>query len=354
MPTLGPQVLHCQGRLVLLVAAMCTTVACKGKGNKAETNQNPESPILHISEDAQSSDGQAAKSELLPAPPLAPVPLGLPAHVEVAHNPTTAEKVAMGKALFSELRMSKGKMSCASCHQEKFGWSTRVPIVKLANGKLNKRHIPSLWNLAYAESFLWDGRGNLLESVILGHWAGQLDVKPEDRIAVLKKDPTYLQHVERSFGHELDANRVAEALAAYVRSIQNGNSAWDRYEAGDSKAVSREAILGAIVFNDRAGCGDCHAPPLYTDYSFYSMNLGDDDVGRAAMTGSEKDRGAFRTPTLRGVANSAPYFHNGSAENLEQVIRVKEGIFSVRLSEAEREQLIEFLRSLSATPPLLD
>ncbi len=297
----------------------------------------------------------AAPLVLPPAPPLAKTPLGMPPAHGPEYNATTAEKVALGALLFADPALSsalsaEAALACANCHDPEHGFSSDKPLSTTATGSVNQRHTPSLINIAYHSEYYWDGRSKPLEAHILGHWQGQLGLDPADALAKIATQPLYLAHFKRAFESDPHPDRAAEALAAYVRSLVRGNSPWDRYEAGDRSAVSKDAIAGAKIFNHRSGCATCHAPPLYTDLGYHNLGLPSDpgapDLGREGHTQRTSDRGAFKTPGLRGISQTSPYFHNGSAATLMQVLEHKESQGSPRLTAREREQVIAFLIAL--------
>tara|TARA_R110002096_G_scaffold77896_4_gene183212 strand:+ start:8093 stop:9157 length:1065 start_codon:yes stop_codon:yes gene_type:complete len=342
--------------LSFLLASAAALPSCKSKEATSNTGEVAKLPTTGddagVETDAPQAD--AAPFALEPAPPLAATPLGMPNAPSPDYNATTAEKVALGSELFVDPSLSaNGETACASCHDPAHGFSSPESINKTAAGTANQRHTPSLVNIAYHSEFYWDGRTSPLEAHILGHWQGQLGLAPAKAVERMATSERYVAHFTRAFDSEPDRDRAAEALAAYVRSLVRGNSKWDRYEAGDATAVSKDAIAGSIIFNERAGCATCHAPPLYTDLKYHNLGLptsAPPDVGRGAHTGHTNDQGAFKTPGLRGVSQSAPYFHNGSAATLIQVLEHKESQGSPRLTPLERRQVIAFLETLTGEP----
>jgi cytochrome c peroxidase len=174
------------------------------------------------------------------------------------------------------------------------------------------------------------------------------------------------------FGEAASVDNVPKALAAYMRTIVGGHTPWDRYQAGDASAVSPSAKRGAEVFQ-RAGCAECHAGALFTDMQFHNVGIGmeapEPDLGRFKTSNEEKDKGAFKTPTLRDITDSAPYFHDGSAATLEEAVDLMLGggkpnpwlstdkLKKVVVTPQERADLLEFLRALDercdlTAPPL--
>lgn len=336
--------------LATMLACASASPSCKSK-ETATSSTGEVANLPTATDDAGAATIDAGPLVLPTAPALAPTPLGMPPAPSPDYNLTTADKVALGSELFAEVALSADRETkCATCHVPEHGFSSSEAISKTAAGLANQRHTPSLVNIAYHSEFYWDGRTSPLEAHILGHWQGQLGLSPSEGIQGLATSERYLAHFQRAFKSEPNQDRAAEALAAYVRSLVRGNSPWDRYEAGDATAVSKDAIAGAEIFNKRSGCATCHAPPLYTDLKYHNLGLPTSeppDVGRGAHTGNPGDEGAFKTPSLRGVSQTAPYFHNGSATSLLQVLEHKESQGSPRLSDRERSQLIAFIEALT-------
>ena len=330
------------GLLVLVLACGKST----GDGKKAPPSAQP-GP-------AQPADATTTGPVVLaPAPPLTSAPRGLPETPSPAHNPTTAEKVALGELLFFDPRLaSDGTTSCATCHDPDKGWSDGQPRAGTVAGKPNLRHTATLFNLAYADSLYWDGRLTTLEPLILGHWRGQLDGHPDQVAGALADLPIYAAHYQRVFRAAPSGERTVEALAAFVRTIRSGDAPFDRYEVGgDASLVSPAVIAGFKVFSEKAQCALCHAPPLYTDGRFHSITAGGRDPGRFLVTKREADRNAFRTPTLRGVAGNPPYFHDGSATTLAAAVRAcnQANRDGPALEGEDLDNLSAFLATLSPT-----
>lgn len=292
-------------------------------------------------------------------------------------NPNNPEKVALGELLFFDTRLSdSGEFACSTCHLPDKGWTDGLPLSPKADGKVNKRHSPSLYNVGYASDWYWDGRKKTLEAQILAAWTGQVGATPEQVVAKLERVPEYQVRFQRAFGGGPTPENITQALGSFLRiKLRAGDSPWDRYQAGDEQAVSKDVIAGHEIFTGKAACALCHAPPLYTDMAYHNIGVGYEgtdkpDEGRFAVSKVETDKGAFKTPGLRGVETSAPYFHDGSAATLEEAVDLmlaggyREGnpqidprLKPVELSEEERAQLIAFLKALTPTgtyePPTL-
>jgi cytochrome c peroxidase len=338
-----------RARLSAALAAALGLAACK---DAATTRKAPaEAPSVA----APANDaGPAAAVTLPPAPALPPHPRGLPPLPSPEHNRTTLAKVELGRMLFTEARLGAGKraLTCAACHQPERGWTDGEARSKTATDQPNLRHTPTLANVGYAAQWYWDGSAPTLEALVLSHWRGQLATDPEAIARALGEDAIYAAHFERAFAGPPTPPRAAEAIAAYVRTLLSGDAPWDRHEAGEAGAVGEDAIAGAKVFTARAGCATCHVPPLYRDAGFHPRRTPDElDPGRMRVTADPTDRGAFATPTLRGVVATAPYFHDGAVATLEQAIDAELARDAVALSPLERGQLIAFVKSLSAPAP---
>jgi len=282
-------------------------------------------------------------------------------------NPMTPAKVALGKQLYYDFRLSgDGSRSCYSCHQCATGLSDGRATAIGAFGKELSRNSPTMWNVGFHSMWYWDGRATTLEGQAAAAWKGG-NMGAGDSVGriveMLNESDGYRTQFQAVFGEAASADNVPRALAAYIRTIVGGDTPWDRWQAGDEQAVSDAAKRGWKVFQD-AGCAECHSGTLLTDMVFHNVGIGYDpqtgefaDVGRFAVSGNTRDRGAFKTPTLRDVSDSAPYFHDGSVATLEEAVRlmVKGGIPNPHLDiklkpadldEQQIEDLLAFLRSL--------
>lgn len=313
------------------------------------------------------------------APPIPEPPAGLEKLTTPSpeDNPNNPEKVALGEILFFDTRLSdNGELACSTCHLPHKGWTDGLPLSPKADGNVNKRHSPSLYNVGYASDWYWDGRMKTLEAQILAAWKGQVGGTPEQVVAKLERVPEYQVRFQRAFSSGPTPENIAQALGAFLRiKLRAGDSPWDRYQAGDEQAVSKDVIAGYEIFTGKAACALCHAPPLYTDMAYHNVGVGYEgndqpDEGRFAVSKVEADKGAFKTPGLRGVETSGPYFHDGSAATLEEAVdfmlaggyregnpQIDPRLKPVELTEEERAQLIAFLKALTPTvtyePPKL-
>jgi cytochrome c peroxidase len=297
----------------------------------------------------------------VPAPPRTSQ---LPPVVSTSANPTTPEKVALGAKLWIDTRLSgSGKTACTSCHLRDKGWTDGLALSKRDNGDMNTRHTPTVYDVGYLTSWYWDGRATSLEAQVLAAWRSQLSADPAKATAVIAAVPGYVTEFQKVFGAPPSQEGIAMALAAWLRANVSGTSPWDRYEMGKSRAVTADAKAGFKVFTGKGRCSVCHTPPLYTDGKFHNIGLeagkAKPDLGRTVQSKHTEDVSAFKTPTLRSVAISGPYFHDGSRASLEDAVRYmavgggedpgKDPLLSgAGLSDQEITQVIAFLASLTS------
>jgi len=304
---------------------------------------------------------------------LAKAPLGLPAVPVPADNPMTAEKIELGKMLYFDKRLSKdGTISCATCHDPKMAWAEHEPTSKGIGGQFGQRNSPTVINAAYATSQFWDGRAATLEEQALGPIANPIEMGHDldAMIADLSKLDEYTQQFQKLFGTKITQEGVAKAIAAFERTVLSGNSPYDRFKAGDKAALSEAQQRGMQLFEDN--CAVCHAPPVFSIFRSFNAGVATDkdkpDPGRMAVTKAERDMGKFRVPALREVANTQPYFHDGSAATLEEAVALMAGggkdnphlssqlkaVREAKLGEQDRKDLVEFLKALSGEFPVVE
>jgi cytochrome c peroxidase len=294
-------------------------------------------------------------------PELLPLPRGLKSAPEFpADNPFSPAKAALGRILFFDKRLSdSGKLSCASCHDPAKGWSGRAPKPPGAAGPKDARKVPTLLNTAYLAVRFWDGRSATLENMILTPLRGSTEIdwmheETANRIAAVRG---YAPYFKDAFGDEtIDLDRVAKALATFERTLLSGDSPYDRWVDGDAASMDASAARGRALFIDpkKGDCASCHSGPYFSDSDFHNAGIGlkakTPDLGRFDVTQDEKDRGAFRTPTLRNLVERAPYMHDGSLKTLEDVV----AFHSKGLTPDERADLAAFLRALSGANARID
>jgi cytochrome c peroxidase len=292
-----------------------------------------------------------------------PVPRGLPKLAQPAVSPF---KVELGKVLFSETKLSgDGTVSCASCHDPHKNFATNDVKAIGIRKQQHRRNAPALINRAFATSQFWDGRTKTLEEQALLPIADPAEMgnSVEKALASLAQDQGYRERFKLAFGsEEITPNRLAQALAAFERSLYLGNSPVDAFIDGEVAHLSEEAKHGLWIFESRGGCWKCHTGKTYSDESFHntgiSWGLQPLDLGRYEVTKNEADKGKFKTPTLRGVAQTAPYMHDGSLKTLEDVVayysrggntnpHLDGALKPLNLTANEQANLVAFLRALS-------
>ena len=281
------------------------------------------------------------------------VPLGLDLYMPVPEeNPLTFEKIELGRRLFHDRRLSRDRsIACASCHKPHRAFSDGRPIAIGVARRLGRRSAPALINRGYGRAFFWDGRAASLEQQVL------------EPIEDPNEMDMTLPEVSARVG--LSPEEISRALASYVRSIRSGNSRFDRFVNGDRRALSPAQRAGLQVFRGKGKCTACHSGPNFTDERFHNTGVAWrdgllHDEGRSAVTAQNEDRGAFKTPTLREIARTAPYMHDGSLVTLDAVIDyynrggnpspgLDPALRPLRLTTTEKEVLAVFLRSLNGT-----
>jgi parallel beta-helix repeat protein len=309
-----------------------------------------------------------------------------PAMNQPDSNPTTAERVALGRLLFFDPIVSgDNTQSCATCHHPDLGFSDGRARSMGHGGKgvgpdrtggtTTKRHSPTLWNSAYSFRLFWDGRAADLEEQARSPITSEVEMnqKPEELVTELKAVREYVALFDQAFGGQggsaVTFENVTRAIAAFERTLLSQNSAFDRYVAGDATALTTEQRRGLTLFRSlKTRCFECHGFPTFANPDFKVVGVPaiagqDPDAGRAEIAGGEPYRNAFKVPTLRNIARTAPYMHNGRFETLEEVIdfysagggigagltlpNLDDKIRAFSLSPEERRDLISFLESLT-------
>lgn len=307
----------------------------------------------------------SSENEPLVAKPLTPLPRQTPVPKD---NPTTPDKVALGRQLFFDPRLSgDNTMSCATCHPPDKHFADGLAGAKGHLGKTLSRNTPSVLNVAFQTRFFWDGRAASLEEQALGPIQSPDEMHQD--IAELEHElaaiPGYARQFQDVFGTRVTRAGIAQALAAYERTLVTEPSPFDRFLRGDKAALSEAAQRGLELFRGEAGCTRCHNGPLLSDEMFYRLGVSSKDKGLAAVTGKPADAGKFRTPTLRNVARTGPYMHNGSQKTLQDVVefyyrgvptKSADGLpFDIEpltgRSFSEVSDLVAFLESLTGQPP---
>jgi len=278
--------------------------------------------------------------------PVGPVPVP-------ATNPQTQEKIELGKKLFFDRRLSgDGTMSCSTCHDPEKGYSDDLAISLSYPTTRNWRNSPTLINVGFQTFLFHDGRARTLEEQALFPMMSAFEMNRNlDFVEeVIRSVPEYVESFRRVFGNEVTRERMAMAISAFERTLVSVNSPLDRFLLGDTKALSAEAIKGYNIFTGKGKCANCHDGANLADDKFYALNVPEnieqerdprvaatrrfvakvsnyedyrnltEDPGRYLVTKDKKDWKAFRTPTLREIAKTAPYMHNGIFATLDEVI----------------------------------
>ncbi len=304
--------------------------------------------------------------------------LGLPAVISPQDNEITPKKVALGRRLFFDKRLSSdNSISCATCHDPHYGFVDPHPVSVGVKGRQGERNSPTVLNIAFMSPLMWDGRAKNLEeqSMLAFQSPLEFDLSPEEAALKLRRQG-YSELFQQVFGEDVTAGNIGKALAAYERTLVAGGSAFDRYLfKKEANAISTEARRGFEVFLG-AKCDSCHLImteglhpfalkyALFTDGKFHNLGVGLDkpnpDPGVFAVTGDREDWGRFRTPTLRNVSLTAPYFHDGSAPTLADVVEFYDkggkpnrnldpAMRPLNLAPQQKQDLVRFLESLTTT-----
>jgi cytochrome c peroxidase len=297
------------------------------------------------------------------------LPEEVPAPQDNKLNPERAE---LGKMLFFDPRLSGDKnMSCATCHSPMFGWSDGLPTAKGNKSMVLQRASPVITNTGYNSIQMWDGRKSSLEDQALGPMMAneEMNMNLTELVAFLSSNSEYSNLFANAYPDEsVGEVTLAKALASFERTVVSRNSPFDQWVQGDSEALTPEQIEGFKVFTDpnKGNCEVCHSSPNFTDNGFHNLGLaswGDEnpDVGRYTQRPLGLMKGAFKTPTIRDITLSGPYFHDGSATTLKDVVEhyVKGGVVKTNiapnfkpanLTESEVQDLLVFMEALTSKP----
>jgi cytochrome c peroxidase len=306
------------------------------------------------------------------------LPLGLQAGSAYLpdSNPMSADKIALGKLLYFDNRLSKdGTISCATCHSPYHGFADPARTSSGVGRLLGGRNSPTVVNRLFSAEQFWDGRAKDLEEQAHGPLVNPVEMamgSHDEVVSRVKAVKGYAPLFRKAFGDDqVTMSHIAQAIAAYERTVVSGNSPYDRYQAGDKDALGASAVRGMALFNGKANCVRCHAGFNFTDETYQNLGVGMDkakpDLGRFEITKKEADKGAFKTPTLRDVVLTAPYMHDGSEQTLRDAIgfydrggvknsNLSKEIKPLGLSAQDKLDLVAFLVALTgeiqnATPP---
>ena len=310
--------------------------------------------------------GAAAAGPWQPLPDVAPAP---------ADNPTTAERIELGKMLFFDPRLSSsGNVSCFSCHNVMEGGDDHRPTSIGVHGHFGGRNAPSVWNAAFLSSQFWDGRAATLEDQAKGPPANPIEMGMPNLDAVIgriRNIPGYRPYFERAFGagDAVTIDNAARAIAAYERTLITPGSAYDRYARGEAKALTDQQLRGLQAFAD-VGCASCHQGPAFSgpalpagtpflmkfptfpDNAYVAKYDFLGDPGRATVTSDDADRNVWRVPGLRNLVYTAPYFHNGIVHTIDEAVRIMAGTqLNQTLPDAKVGDMVAFLEALTGPFP---
>jgi cytochrome c peroxidase len=344
---------------------------------------------------------QPAKTELIKDEPLAvTVPVGLqpltPKIYVPASNPITKGKYELGRQLYFDPRVSlDGTVSCATCHNPAKGWTDGMNVSIGISGQTGSRSAPSVLNTVYGKTMFWDGRAPSLEGQAQGPVQNPIEMGKQsykEIIDRLRTIPTYTEAFQKVFGTNVNLDSMAKAIATFERvAALSGNSKYDKYNAGDNKALTDSEKRGMVLFGltlntddeskidavrQKAKCTLCHVGFNFTDEQFHNLGIGWNektkkftDLGRWAIDpiGAKSDAalGAFKTPTVRDVEHNAPYMHDGSLATLEQVVdhydkggtanpALDADMKKLGLTAQEKNDLVAFMKALSGEAKKLD
>ena len=280
-------------------------------------------------------------------------------------NPVTQEKADLGRRLFFDTALSADdSLACADCHQPARAFTDGRKVAMGIGGPRGSRNTPTIINRTYGRSFFWDGRIQSLEEQVLQpiQQPSEMGTDVPTVVERLRADSAYRAEFEEVFGTPPDARSLSQALATFVRTLLSGASRYDRYQAGDSAALSPLEQQGLRLFRGKANCANCHAGSNLSDEELHNTGVSwgrePYDKGRAIVTGMPEDTGKFKTPTLRDIEHTAPYMHDGSVATLVDVIAFynrggnanpyrDDRLRPLSLTAQEQGALVAFLRALS-------
>lgn len=290
----------------------------------------------------------------------------LPRVPEPANNKMTPARVRLGKMLFFDPRLSGSNwISCATCHNPTMNWSDGLPTALGQGMKTLRRETPSIVNSGFNRLQMWDGRFHSLEEQAAGPMlsADEMNAQMDQTVAKLESIPDYLTAFEKAYpGEGITRETIGKAIACFERTIVSRESPFDHWVNGSENAINADAKQGFKLFVGKANCVACHQPPNFTDDGFHNIGLTDNhDEGRYAIVPIKVTKGGFKTPSLRNVAMSTPYMHDGEYQTLEDVIdhydrggddkqNLDPNMKPLHLTDREKKDLVQFLKSLTSKP----
>jgi cytochrome c peroxidase len=359
------------GFAVTTTVAMLQVVTGCSKHEEAPAPQKKQAPA---------AAPKAAPTET--AEPIAEPPKSLGKISVPDDNPVTPAKAKLGAQLFFDKRLSAdGSRSCYSCHQNEDGTGGHEPTAIGAKDEKLTRHAPVIWNVSYLPRLYWDGRAESLEDQAKGAWGGGNMGVGKDNLDAKAKEIADIEGYRKQFDEVfpadgVTANTIVQAIATYERTLFCGDTKFDKFQAGDQSALDEEQKKGWALFTGKAACNNCHTPPFFSDAytteqgTYHNTGMGIEgkkevevDVGRMRITENPSEWAAFKTPTLRNITKTAPYFHVGAMATLEEAVRFMAGggyknknrdpkLEDKKLSDDEIKSLIAFLGALECTGKL--
>ena len=319
-----------------------------------------------------STDQKAPPLTRLNVQLLGPQRLGpLPPVIVPPGNPQSSAKIHLGKELYFDARLSAdGTVSCATCHNPALGWSDEGPTSKGIHGQLGGRRAPPVSNAAYAPLQFWDGRSPSLEDQAKGPIQNPIEMgnTHQAMIQTIDRISGYIEEFREVFGEgPITVDQVADAIAAFERTVVTTDSKFDRYARGDHQALTALEKEGLEIFNGKGHCTSCHWGPYFSDGRFHNLGVPakdpkNPDKGRYDVTKDPRDMGAFKTPTVRDAARRAPYLHDGSEKTLESLIDFYDRgggkdanldplMVPLGLAKHEKTALVAFIKALDSLNP---
>ncbi len=285
-----------------------------------------------------------------------------------SENPTTAEKAALGKLLFFDKRLSKdGNIACANCHDPKKAFTDQLSQSKGIYGQITDRNSPSLLNSGFLKTAMFDAHLQTLELQVIVPIQEKTEMghNMKELIPQLRSIPAYQEAAKKIFNRDFDAYVLTRSISAFERTLVSMNSRYDQFVKGKKSALSKSEQAGLKIFSEKLYCTKCHPAPYFTTFEAENNGLYQDysqlkDKGRFRIHLDSSDIGKFKVPSLRNIELTFPYMHDGSEKSLEEVIDFyskggrrhplqNKNIVSFQLSKKEKEQLIDFLKSLTDT-----
>lgn len=338
-------------RLILALLVLCALGAGSGSVQASPSGHAPHGTVT--------IDGVTVP-DVGPLPTVVPIP---------SSNLNYTAKIELGKQLYFDGRLSRNNaISCAFCHNPGTGFADPRQTSIGVGGGVGGRQSPTVYNTGLNHVQFWDGRARSLEEQAIGpiHNPVEMAETHEHVVAKLGKIKGYQQQFRAVFGTDVNLQGIAEAIAAYERTVLSTNSAFDKYVLGAQKAMDEAAVRGLALFKGKARCILCHNGPNFTDNQFHNLGVPQvgpmkEDLGRFAVSRAEKDRGAFKTPTLRSITETAPYMHDGAFKTLEEVVEFMDQgggsnpnlsplVKPLNLTAEEKSDLVAFLKALAGEP----